>query len=289
MKARVVVFRGVDDGEEASRSVGVLDAVAREYGHSFTFESQSLRSPDLSASGRSADAALAGSHLEDAPALVKLRQTLGLYARVLSLPTTRGASDDADLLIVSEEDSARAMDDASLQRLRRVACRLARQRWSLVTCVRHFGEPIPVAADVADFTGVRVAEQVLDLASQAQPSSLLRYDVLVGSAPTAQWVLEQAARHGLQCQAAAWLGDEPFALFAPVEAPAASERAAAGAILAAAMLLRYGLGLGREAAAIEGALASAVTDPQFGSRTRHRLTETVRAFLSGGHAYSQAI
>lgn len=292
MRATVVVFEGDEEAKEVTRAVGVLEAVAREYNHDFIFDLPSLGGSEAVEACRKADAALAGSYPVKARPVHQLSQQLGLEAQVLSVATTRDSPGDADLLIVAQREQIpgdRLHPEGPTLETLRVACRLARQRWSLVTCVRQASErPFGLGVETG-FPDVRIEDELLDLTKQALPSSRLRYDVMLGSRPCIEWVLSQSEIEGHRCRAAGSFGENDFALFHPVAGPTPFEPNHPGAIFAAAMLLRYGLGLGREASAVEGALASALTDPQFRNKTRNPLGETVSDILSGGLAYSQAI
>ncbi len=305
MRAHLVVFRDPSDEsaalEEATR---ILAAVAWSFGHELTFEPAPL---DLSgvASCRSAAAALVAPAASFSPVLPELRRSLELHALARPLrafPALAGSGSPrrpyaVDLVVVSEHGT-QAVDGpagAPGAAVLKVACQLARRRWGLLTALdagASAGSEIPGAFAVArEFPELSLSRESIDAPARALADALSRYDVVATTPPCARWLSDEAALlpGSVGSCLEASFGEGTFGLYHPLAGAAGAGRASVGAAIAAAMLLRHSLSLGREASAVETALATALAAEAGGRRRREDLCASLCDSLSGGLPYSQAI
>jgi 3-isopropylmalate dehydrogenase len=237
--------------------------------------------------------------------LLALRKLLGVYANLRPVavhPTLRHASplrpdrlEGVDLLIVREltgglyygEPRGRDQDSAvntlrysvaEIERVARIAFDAARERRNVVTSVdkanvlevsQLWRETVTRMAQ--EYPEVRLEHLYVDFAAMRLVSDPASFDVLLTENLFGDILSDEAAvltgSLGLLPSASIGTG---AGLFEPVHgsAPDISGKGIAnpiGAIASAAMLLRYGLGLGEAADLIAGAIERAVTD---GARTR---------------------
>jgi len=271
MKAKVLVLAGQGGGAETlTEAARVLELAATEFSHELHLEALPLDATErILETSKEAAALLAGPSRHDAGALTQLRKSLGLYASVTPLrrvtpePLRRGRR-ALDVLVVSEHpDFAELPVDPSLRTVRilRAGCQLARRRFGMVTHVDASSDASPLVVGseaLKDFPDVAVKREPLDVAARALPQGFSRYDVVVGSRACAEWLVQGALSVGASVLAAtASVGDGAFGLYQAAEQGTAGGVDPSGAVLAAAMMLRHSLNLGREATAMEAAVFGA--------------------------------
>lgn len=231
--------------------------------------------------------------------LLRLRQELGLYANLRPVqphPVALGAAPikphlltGVDLVVVREltggiyfgqrERSADSASDecrytvAEVERVVRVACRLARQRRGYVVSVdkanvletsRLWRETATrVAAE--EFPDLRFEHQLVDSMAMHLIAHPREYDVIVTENMFGDILTDEASMlaGSLGLLPSASLGEGRRGLYEPIHgsAPDIAGRGVANpyaAILSAALLLRHSLGLEREAAEVERAVHDAL-------------------------------
>jgi 3-isopropylmalate dehydrogenase len=213
-----------------------------------------------------ASSPLRPERLADVDLVVVRELTGGLYFGEPRLRETRG-------------DVVRAVDtleytDAEIRRVARVAFRMAAERRRRVTSVdkanvletsRLWRE---VVTEVArEFPAVTLEHQLVDSCAMRLVTHPRAFDVVVTENMFGDILTDEAAvlAGSLGLLPSASLGDGGRGLYEPIHgsAPDIAGRGIAnpiGAILSGAMLLRSSLGLGREADAVEGAVAQAIAD-----------------------------
>jgi 3-isopropylmalate dehydrogenase len=314
MNGKVALIPGAGVGQEIlDEARAVLDQVAQDFGHAFTFEEARPESgaTEVLAACRRADAALcgAGGGNSGATAQLALHTTLRPFRifppLVRALPRRVERFRGVDLLVVSESPDVPARPAAALER----AFELASRRWHLVTSVDAaqgtdvFAAWRDAALEVARrHPGIRLEHVAVDHAALRFITSPTQFDVVAAPAPLADLLIEQSATLG----GSRWLlaggavGDGTFGLYSPLQGPglelARGTANPVGGILAAALLLRHSLGLEREASAVEAAVAAAIAH---GARSAdlsgdHPLTtramgEAIRANLATDFSTSRAI
>jgi 3-isopropylmalate dehydrogenase len=174
---------------------------------------------------------------------------------------------------------------AEIERVMTLAFRLAEQRRRKVTSVdkanvletsRLWRETATAVA--TNFAGVTLDHMLVDSASMRLITSPAQFDVLVTENMFGDILTDEAGvlAGSLGMLPSASLGDAPPGIYEPIHGSApdiAGKNVAnpVGAILSAAMLLRYSLGLLEEAAAVERAvergLATGVRTPDLGGKT----------------------
>jgi 3-isopropylmalate dehydrogenase len=227
--------------------------------------------------------------------LLALRRALGVFANlrpVATHPALYAASplkeallDGVDILFVREltggiyfGDKQRDADSASdvctysrveIERVVRLACRLARQRSGLVTSVDKANvlETSRLWRDIAtrvvreEFPGIRLEHALVDAAAMQLIQAPKRFDVVVTENMFGDILTDEASviTGSIGMLPSASLAHEGPGLYEPIHgsAPDIAGRGIAnpcGAILSAALLLRHSLGLEAEAAAVERAV-----------------------------------
>jgi 3-isopropylmalate dehydrogenase len=226
--------------------------------------------------------------------LLALRRALGVFANLRPVgthPALYAASplkehllEGVDILFVREltggiyfGEKRRDRDTASdlcvytrveIERVVRLACRLARQRRGLVTSIdkanvletsRLWRE---VATRIArdEFPDIRLEHALVDAAAMQLIQDPRRFDVVVTENMFGDILTDEASviTGSIGMLPSASLADEGPGLYEPIHgsAPDIAGRGVAnpcGAILSAAMMLRHSLGLEAEAAAVERA------------------------------------
>ncbi|MGH8266729.1 MAG: 3-isopropylmalate dehydrogenase [Steroidobacteraceae bacterium] len=265
---------------------------------------------------RAADAVLLGAiggpkwSAPDAPlrpeaGLLRLRKELGVYANVRPVkvhPALLDAStlkaeviEGVDLLFVREltggiyfgaktRDAAGASDTctytvAEIERITRVAARLARQRRRHLTSIdkanvletSRLWRAVCGRVVQQEFADVRLEHLLVDAAAMHLIRSPRDFDVLLTENMFGDILTDEAAMlaGSLGLLPSASLGDERRGIYEPIHgsAPDIAGRGIAnpfGTILSIALLLRHSLELATEAAALERAAAEALAD---GART----------------------
>ncbi len=239
------------------------------------------------------------------PALLRLRAELGLYANlrpVSILPALRDAStikpevlDGVDMLFVREltggsyfgrkaREGDRAVDEcaytvAEVERVTRVAGRLARQRRRRITQVDKANvlETSRLWREVSgrvvrdEFPDCQIEHMFVDAASMHLIRRPRDFDVILTENLFGDILTDEASMlaGSLGMLPSAALGEGRRGLYEPIHgsAPDIAGRGIAnpcGTILSVALLLRHSLGLEAEAAAVENAVAQAVSG---GART----------------------
>lgn len=239
------------------------------------------------------------------PALLRLRQALGVYANLRPINIIgplRSASaikpeflDGVDLVFVREltggiyfgaksRTAERAVDEcaysvAEVERITRVAGRIARQRRRLVTQVDKANvlETSKLWREVSErvirseFPDVRIEHMLVDAAAMHLIRRPRDFDVLLTENLFGDVLTDEAAMlaGSLGVLPSASLGEGRRGLYEPIHgsAPDIAGRGIAnpvGTILSAALLLRYSLGLEAEASSIERAVLEAI---EAGART----------------------
>jgi 3-isopropylmalate dehydrogenase len=227
--------------------------------------------------------------------LLALRQALGVFANlrpVATHPALYAASplketllEGVDILFVREltggiyfGDKRRDADYASdvctysrveIERVVRLACRLAGQRNGLVTSVDKANvlETSRLWRDTAtrvvreEFPGIRLEHALVDAAAMQLIQAPRRFDVVVTENMFGDILTDEASviTGSIGMLPSASLSHEGPGLYEPIHgsAPDIAGRGIAnpcGAILSAALLLRHSLGLETEAAAVEQAV-----------------------------------
>jgi 3-isopropylmalate dehydrogenase len=304
MKAKLLVLPGQGSGAEIlPEAVRVLDVLAAEHHHELTFELATLEASDRTvAACKDAAALLIGPAVGDAQELSTLRRSLGLFASIAPLRVppssgdpTRGRRRSAgfDILVVSEHpDAADKNLDAQARNARIVhaGARLARRRWGLLTQVdsTHPSRNALDAELAKEFPDVSVKHEPLDVAARTLPQAFSRYDVIVGPRASTEWLIQGALSAGATDPGASgYYSDGTFGMYQATDT--------LGAVTAAAMMLRYSLNLGREAAALESAVAhtlAARAKPEGRSKTPptpRQLGDILCRYLTDGLYASQAV
>jgi 3-isopropylmalate dehydrogenase len=292
MNGSVVLVQGEGVGPEVlGEARAVLDQVALDFGHTFSFEEIALdRSiAELAAACRRSSAALWGVGPSEggapAQALSALRGELQLHTTMRpfrifpellrTLPFRPERFRGVDVLVVSENRELGAL--ARRLALER-AFALASGRWHLVTSVDTAQglESSPgwreLAFEVAgNARGIRLEHLALDHAALRFVTSPTQFDVVAAPARFADLLIEQACTlaGSVALLSGTALGDGTFGIYYPLHGamPHLARRGLVnpvGGILAAALMLRHSLGLEREASAVEAAVAAAIAQ---GART----------------------
>jgi 3-isopropylmalate dehydrogenase len=322
MHATIILLPGDGIGPEVvAEGRKVLEAVAAQFGHTFTFTKALIGGIAIDETGDPLpDEALAACHAGDAvllgavggpkwsdprapvrpeQGLLRLRKELGLFANlrpVKVVPVLAGASPlrtevvtGVDLVIVREltgglyfgqpqgrcddENGRAAVDtlhysEAEIERLMRVAFELARGRRKKLTSVdkanvlassRLWRE---VAHEIArDYPDVAYEDILVDACAMHLIRRPAGFDVIATENMFGDILSDEASMlaGSLGMLPSASLGSESPGLYEPIHgsAPDIAGKGIANplaTILSTAMLLRSGLGLPDEAAAVEGAV-----------------------------------
>jgi 3-isopropylmalate dehydrogenase len=334
MRATIAVLPGDGIGPEViAEGVRVLEAVARHFGHSFTFAHGEVGGCAIDAYGtplppasfetaRRSDAilfgAVGGPKWDDPEAKVRpedgllaLRKGLGLFANLRPVkvypwlvdasPLKPQVLQGVDVLVVREltgglyfgkpkrrwttRKGRRAVDtmaytEEEVARILRVGFELARSRRKRLCSVdkaniletsRLWRE---VAMEVArEYPDVALEHMLVDTAAMQLVRNPARFDVIVTENTFGDILTDEAAvlAGSIPMLPSASLasiprpGERAFGLFEPVHgsAPDIAGKGIANpiaTILTVAMLLRYGLGLGQEAQAVEAAVERALAE-----------------------------
>lgn len=332
MNYSIAVLAGDGIGPEVTDEARkVLSAVARQFGHEFSFTEGLVGGAALDAKGtpldedtlamcQASDAILFGAaggpkwdnpstDLRPEQALFRLRKSLNLFANlrpVRSYPMLVDKSPlrpevvrEADIMFVREltgglyfgqpkkrwdtPEGRRAVDsedysEQEIARVVRVACELARTRRKKVVSVDKFNAMISsrlwrqVATEVAsEYPDIEVSHMLADTFSMQLMMRPTQFDVAVTTnmfgdiftdeaavIPGSMGLLPSASLSGLPT-------GRTLGLYEPIHgsAPDIAGQGVANplaAILSAAMLLRYSLGLTAEACTVEQAVISVLED-----------------------------
>jgi len=326
MKADILLLPGDGVGPEViGQARNVLETIASEYNHEFTFNEQLIGGCAIDATGdpfpsdtivacRNADAILLGAvggpkwddplaKVRPEQGLLRLRKELGLYANlrpVRPFPELKHTSslkadrlENVDIMIVREltggiyfgqpsfreevEGRRRAIDtleysEDEILRILRTAFQLARRRRGLVTSVdkanvletsrlwRHLAQET-----AQEFPDVILEHQLVDSAAMRLIQAAESFDVLVTGNMFGDILSDEASVlvGSLGAMPSASIGDGKMGVYEPVHgsAPDIAGKLIAnpiGAILSAAMLLRYSLNLEDEARKVERAVEIAI-------------------------------
>jgi len=229
--------------------------------------------------------------------LLRLRQELGVYANLRPVsvhPALRAASalkpeilEGVDLVFVREltggiyfgakSRSADAASDecrysvAEIERIVRVAARLARSRRGVLTSIdkanvletSRLWREVTERVVRAEFPGLRLEHMLVDAAAMHLIRRPRDFDVAVTENMFGDILTDEASMlaGSLGLLPSASLGEGRRGLYEPIHgsAPDIAGKGIAnpiGAILSAALLLRLSLGLEREAAAVEAAVSA---------------------------------
>jgi len=328
MHADIVVLPGDGIGPEVTtQAVRVLEAVARSFGHQFTFSEKLMGGCSIDAFGaaltdetlracKDADAVLLGAvggPKWDNPAasvrpeqgLLGLRKGLGLYANlrpvkahpalVSSSPLKADRVQGVDMIVVREltgglyfgkpkgretvNGELRAVDtleytETEIRRVVDLAFRLAAGRRKKVTSVdkanvlessRLWRQ---TAAGIgASHPGTTLEHMLVDTASMRLITSAPSFDVIVTENMFGDILTDEASvlAGSMGMLPSASIGDGGPGLYEPIHgsAPDIAGKGTAnpiGAILSAALLLRYSLRLEEEAGLVESAVHSAINE-----------------------------
>ena len=238
--------------------------------------------------------------------LLRLRKELGVYANLRPVtvhPALRAAStlkaevlEGVDLVFVREltggiyfgakTRSADAASDlcsytvAEIERIVRVAARLARTRRGLLTSIdkanvletSRLWREVTARVVSAEFPDIRLEHMLVDAAAMHLIRRPRDFDVAVTENMFGDILTDEASMlaGSLGLLPSASLGEGSRGLYEPIHgsAPDIAGQGIAnptGAILSAALLLRLSLGLAREAAAVEAAVSTVL---EGGLRTR---------------------
>ena len=253
-------------------------------------------------------------------ALLRLRAALGVYANlrpVKVIPALRDSStikaeviDGVDMLFVREltggiyfgrksREGDRAVDEcaytvAEIERITRVAGRLARQRRARITQVDKSNvlETSRLWREVSqrvienEFPGVSIEHMFVDAAAMHLVRRPRDFDVILTENLFGDVLTDEAAMlaGSLGVLPSAALGDGRRGLYEPIHgsAPDIAGRGIAnpcGTILSAALLLRHSLGLETEALRIESAVNAAL---EGGARTADLATSSAAVLDTRG-------
>jgi 3-isopropylmalate dehydrogenase len=324
MNGSVVLVHGDGVGQEVlDQARAVLDQVALDFGHTFSFEETALDrgTAEVVAACRRSTAALwgigPGEGGAPAQALSDLRRQLTLHTTVRpfrifpehlrALPFRPERFRGVDVLVVSDSpEVGQAAPRLALER----AFGLASGRWHLVTSVEAAESAQThstwrdLAVEVArNARGVRLEHLALEHAVLRLVTSPTQFDVVAAPARFADQLIDQAATlaGSVALLSGAALGDGTFGAYYPLHGAmlhlARRGRVnPVGGILAAALMLRHSLGLEREASAVEAAVAAAIAQ---GARTAdlpserpfstREMGEAIRANLATDFSTSRAI
>jgi 3-isopropylmalate dehydrogenase len=326
--ADIVVLEGDGIGPEVTReAVRALEAIARRYGHRFSFKRHLIGGAAIDATGTAlpeetltaclaADAVLLGavggpkwsdpsSKVRPEQGLLKLRKELGLFANLRPVsvhPALLDASPlkphvlkGTDIIVVREltggiyfGEKRRTEDSASdlcvytveeIERVTRVAAKLARaRRKSLVSIDKanvletsRLWRATVERVLKTEFADVKLEHMLVDAAAMHLIRRPASFDVIVTENMFGDILTDEASMlaGSMGLLPSASLGSGPRGLYEPIHgsAPDIAGRGVAnpyGAVLSAAMLLRYSLDLPEAANALEKAVFEAL---QAGIRT----------------------
>lgn len=326
--ADIVVLEGDGIGPEVTReAVRALEAIARRYGHRFSFKRHLIGGAAIDATGTAlpeetltaclaADAVLLGavggpkwsdpsSKVRPEQGLLKLRKELGLFANLRPVsvhPALLDASPlkphvlkGTDIIVVREltgglyfGEKRRTEDSASdlcvytveeIERVTRVAAKLARaRRKSLVSIDKanvletsRLWRATVERVLKTEFADVKLEHMLVDAAAMHLIRRPASFDVIVTENMFGDILTDEASilAGSMGLLPSASLGSGPRGLYEPIHgsAPDIAGRGVAnpyGAVLSAAMLLRYSLDLPEAANALEKAVFEAL---QAGIRT----------------------
>ena len=257
--------------------------------------------------------------------LLRLRKELGVYANLRPVtvhPALRAAStikaeviEGVDLVFVRELTGGiyfgaktRSPDAASdlcsysvaeIERIVRVAARLARTRRGLLTSIdkanvletSRLWREVATRVVTAEFPDIRLEHMLVDAAAMHLIRRPRDFDVAVTENMFGDILTDEASMlaGSLGLLPSASLGDGSRGLYEPIHgsAPDIAGQGIAnpiGAILSAALLLRWSLGLEREATAVEAAVAAVLAT---GLRTAD--VATAREPTTGTRAFGEAV
>ena len=322
MKARIAVLGGDGIGPEVTaEAVRVLEAVAKRFGHEFSFEEALIGGIAIDATGsplpprtietcRASAAVLLGAvggpqwsdpsaRVRPEQGLLELRRTLGVFANlrpVKALPALAHASPlrpeivaGTDIMVVREltggiyfgrksrtEHEAEDLcsyTTAEIERVTRVAGRLAMGRRKRIASVDKANvlETSRLWREVVErvlrreFPEVAFEHVLVDAAAMHLIRRPASFDVVLTENMFGDILTDEASMiaGSLGLLPSASLGEGSIGLYEPIHgsAPDIAGQGIAnpfGTILSAAMLLRYSLGLEREASSVERAVGDAV-------------------------------
>jgi 3-isopropylmalate dehydrogenase len=326
MIAKIVVLPGDGIGPEVTReAVGVLQVVARKYGHEFSFEEHLFGGASIDAHGvplttrtlhacKESSAVLLGAvggprwdtvavDVRPERGLLDLRKELGVFANLRPVnvhPALAGASPlkehllkDIDLVVVreltgglyfgtprftrEEGGTVKSVDTLEYTRIEiarvvDLAFRLAAKRKKKVTSVDKANVLETsrlwrkTAAEIAaSHPGITLEHMLVDTAAMRLVSAPASFDVVVTENMFGDILTDEASvlAGSMGMLPSASLGDGGPGLYEPIQgsAPDIAGRGIAnpvGAILSAAMLLRYSFGREEEARAVERAVSATI-------------------------------
>ena len=328
LKAHIVTLPGDGIGPEVTaEAVKVLQCVARQSSHEFSFSEHMLGGCSIDKHGvaltdetlsacKASDAVLLGAvggpkwdnpsaSVRPEQGLLAIRKGLGLFANLRpvrphpalldSSPVKSDRLAGVDMLVVREltgglyfgepkgrfkdNGHVRAVDtmeyhDYEVERILKLAFILARSRRKKVTSVDKANvlETSRLWRQMATVIGkdnpdVAIEHMLVDTASMRLITSPSGFDVVVTENTFGDILTDEASvlAGSMGLLPSASLGENGPGLFEPIHgsAPDIAGKGIAnpiGSILSAALLLRHGLGLEREAIAVESAVDKVLTD-----------------------------